>query len=259
MDPAGTSLSKLRYRRFFPFLCPQLGFFIAENEGLFFKCNRWLFLVPIKGGRWHIIPQLAVYTIIYTHILPIGGLYATYHLLWEPKTTIDTSLTSATSIVLKHHHKSCWKTYQVGNNLPQLTNYQGAIYRGPITHSIYNYSSRGPCFFGTPHWGIAISAPPRCVGPFWWCNFSQPGAAIMEEALGRPRDHQGPRDPNVADGRRKLRQPAGADCWGQIHVYVATSHDNFRPPISVAWRKGNGTPGEPLGKSRLVKYYYLEN
>ena len=23
---------------------------------------QWLFLVPIKGGRWHIIPQLAVYT-----------------------------------------------------------------------------------------------------------------------------------------------------------------------------------------------------
>ena len=24
--------------------------------------NQWLFLVPLKGGRWHIIPQLAVYT-----------------------------------------------------------------------------------------------------------------------------------------------------------------------------------------------------
>ena len=31
---------------------------------------QWLFLVPIKGGRWHIIPQLAVYT---TYILPSGG------------------------------------------------------------------------------------------------------------------------------------------------------------------------------------------
>ena len=48
--------------------------------------NQWLFLVPLKGGRWHIIPQLAVYT---TYILPSGGLYATYHLLGEPETTID--------------------------------------------------------------------------------------------------------------------------------------------------------------------------
>ena len=47
---------------------------------------QWLFLVPLKGGRWHIIPQLAVYT---TYILPSGGLYATYHLLGEPETTID--------------------------------------------------------------------------------------------------------------------------------------------------------------------------
>ena len=31
---------------------------------------QWLFLVPIKGGRWHIIPQLAVYT---TDIFPSGG------------------------------------------------------------------------------------------------------------------------------------------------------------------------------------------
>ena len=32
--------------------------------------NQWLFLVPIKGGRWrHIIPQLAVYPLIYIYIL----------------------------------------------------------------------------------------------------------------------------------------------------------------------------------------------
>ena len=33
---------------------------------------QWLFLVPLKGGRWHIIPQLAVYT---TYILPSFGGY----------------------------------------------------------------------------------------------------------------------------------------------------------------------------------------
>ena len=38
--------------------------------------DQWLFLVP----------QLAVYT---TYILPSGGLYATYHPLREPETTID--------------------------------------------------------------------------------------------------------------------------------------------------------------------------
>ena len=48
--------------------------------------SQWLFLVPVKGGRWHIIPQLAVYT---TYTLPSGGFYATYHLLREPETAID--------------------------------------------------------------------------------------------------------------------------------------------------------------------------
>ena len=45
---------------------------------------QWLFLFPLKGGRWHIIPQLAVYTTYIPLILPSGGLYATYHLLEEP-------------------------------------------------------------------------------------------------------------------------------------------------------------------------------
>ena len=26
------------------------------------KIIQWIFQVPVKGGRWHIIPQLAVYT-----------------------------------------------------------------------------------------------------------------------------------------------------------------------------------------------------
>ena len=50
---------------------------------------QWLFLVPVKGGRWHIIPQLAVYTTYTTYTLPSGGLYATCHLSGEPETTID--------------------------------------------------------------------------------------------------------------------------------------------------------------------------
>ena len=30
--------------------------------GRFRRFHQWLFRVPLKGGRWHIIPQLAVYT-----------------------------------------------------------------------------------------------------------------------------------------------------------------------------------------------------
>ncbi len=54
--------------------------------------NQWLFLVPVKGGRWHIIPQLAVYTLYTTYILPPGGLYATYHLLREPESTFEANV-----------------------------------------------------------------------------------------------------------------------------------------------------------------------
>ena len=63
---------------------------MAEQRGAVGRHEeQWLFLVPVKGGRWHIIPQLAVYT---TYILPSGGLYATYHPLREPETTIDEEL-----------------------------------------------------------------------------------------------------------------------------------------------------------------------
>ena len=34
------------------------------------RSNQGLFLVPLNGGRWHIIPQLAVYT---TYIPPFRG------------------------------------------------------------------------------------------------------------------------------------------------------------------------------------------
>ena len=49
---------------------------------------QWLFLVPLKGGIGSIWdpPEGKDYK---WYILPIGGLYATYHLLGEPETTID--------------------------------------------------------------------------------------------------------------------------------------------------------------------------
>ena len=52
---------------------------------------QWLFLVPLKGGRWHIIPQLAVYTtyIPLIYCLLGGPICYRSHLLREPETTID--------------------------------------------------------------------------------------------------------------------------------------------------------------------------
>ena len=86
-------------QRLWLYLGPRGGFWAASEGpssvetlrelvswGIKCTSTQWLFLVPIKGGRWHIIPQLAVYT---TYILPSGRLYATYHLLREPETTID--------------------------------------------------------------------------------------------------------------------------------------------------------------------------
>ena len=42
--------------------------------------------------RWQVAynpPEGNVYVVYKWYILPIGGLYATYHLLGEPETTID--------------------------------------------------------------------------------------------------------------------------------------------------------------------------
>ena len=57
-----------------------------NHQQYFGTLGQWSFLVPLIGGRYHIIPQLAVYTI---YILPIGWLYITYRLLREPETAID--------------------------------------------------------------------------------------------------------------------------------------------------------------------------
>ena len=63
----------------------------GENPGTdgYVVNNQWIFLVPLKGGRFYIITQLALYT---TYILPSRGLYATYHLLREPETTIEITI-----------------------------------------------------------------------------------------------------------------------------------------------------------------------
>ena len=49
-----------------------------------------MFLVPVKGGIGGIVhPPIGRKNA--TYILPSEGLYATYHLLGEPETTIDLS------------------------------------------------------------------------------------------------------------------------------------------------------------------------
>ena len=54
--------------------------FTATTRSYKFRGSRvcqWLFLVPVKGGRWHIIPPLAVYTtyipLIYLIYCLLGG------------------------------------------------------------------------------------------------------------------------------------------------------------------------------------------
>ena len=50
-------------QHFFPHLAhPCQTVPAAERLSTFSESIQWLFLVPLKGGRWHIIPQLAVHT-----------------------------------------------------------------------------------------------------------------------------------------------------------------------------------------------------
>ena len=50
----------------------------------FKRCDRWHSPSP----NWQYI-HIYIYHLYTTYILPSGGLYATYHLLREPETTID--------------------------------------------------------------------------------------------------------------------------------------------------------------------------
>ena len=61
----------------------------------------WLFFGSRRRwDRWHIIPQVAVYT---TYILPSGGIYATYHLLREPETTIEILKHIVSELITKYY------------------------------------------------------------------------------------------------------------------------------------------------------------
>ena len=64
----------------------ELGFgrfFVFFGLASYFSMD---FQIPVKGGRDYITPQKAMYK---WYILPIGGLYATYHHLKEPEKSIE--------------------------------------------------------------------------------------------------------------------------------------------------------------------------
>ena len=85
------------------------------------------------------IPKLAVYT---TYILPSGGLYATYHLLGEPETTIESSCFSLRVSPPNFFDRSVsyqmgqetaptlWKISHKLNTIHQLTNGKNIVKKG---------------------------------------------------------------------------------------------------------------------------------
>ena len=80
-----------------------------RNESLI--SGQWLFLVPLKGGRWYIIPQLAGKIPLYIPLIVLaepGGLYNPYHLLPEPEKSIDQVLPLLMKEVLALNDWSNW-------------------------------------------------------------------------------------------------------------------------------------------------------
>ena len=70
----------------------QRGRWPERSQALGSASSQWIFQLPPK--RWdrdYITPQKAIYK---WYILPIGWLYATYHLSGEPETTIDQAVES---------------------------------------------------------------------------------------------------------------------------------------------------------------------
>ena len=68
---------------------------------------QWLFLVPLKGGRWHIIPELAVYT-TYIPLIVLafwGVICYRSHLLGEPETTLDSSVSRCSKKIAPFNHQ----------------------------------------------------------------------------------------------------------------------------------------------------------
>ena len=84
-----------------------------------------------RWDRYHIIPQLAVYTtycITYIPLIycPIGWLYITYHLLREPETAIDSSLHPNISQPSQHSYKRNprWRMPPRSANIPRRSHWK---------------------------------------------------------------------------------------------------------------------------------------
>ena len=60
VSPTATAKSRPSHRQLDRF---ELWWWWHGSSWIHLSKHQWLFLPPVKGGRWHIIPQLAVYTI----------------------------------------------------------------------------------------------------------------------------------------------------------------------------------------------------
>ena len=102
--------------------------------------GQWLFLVPLTGGRSHIIPPIgSIYHLYTTYILPSGGLYATYHLLGEPETTIDSGFMNDLNLTCTSYFPIGWFKYQLNH-----TGFQEMVFPSPDGAEPYRVPKEGP-------------------------------------------------------------------------------------------------------------------
>ena len=83
----------------------------AGTRGVGGLLDQWSFLVPLVGGKEHIITQLAIYK---WYILPIGGfIYHRSHLLSEPGNSIDVGVRFLT-VCRRHVLRLCTSAADTG-------------------------------------------------------------------------------------------------------------------------------------------------
>ena len=108
---------------------------------------QWLFLVPIKGGKWHIIPQLAVY-------IPL-----IYCLLGEPETTIDYTKSLQSFFIFcfcacpeaLHHQLSNFASTSTSSAAPNLEMRSSDIMLSPGAKSLVYRSKYKDCLINKPN------------------------------------------------------------------------------------------------------------